>query len=120
MNEAIANELRLMDPAVRSSPEAARLFDPEFVEIGASGRRYTYEDTVAGLPAKPGSSADGPTYEPSQITGVLLAPGVVHLTYETVFDGHRARRTSLWRKRDEQTGWRMYHHQGTPVPPGMD
>ena len=120
MNEAIANELRLLDPAVRSSAEAARLFDPEFVEIGASGRRYTCEDTVAGLAAKPGSSAGGPVYEPSPITGVLLAPDLVHLTYETVFNGHRARRTSLWRKRDEQTGWRMYYHQGTPVPPGVD
>ncbi|MGW2716662.1 nuclear transport factor 2 family protein [Streptomyces sp. NPDC001492] len=107
-----------MDPAVRSSAEGARLIDPEFVEVGASGRRYTYEETIAGLPAKPGSSADGPRYEPSDITGVLLAPGLVHLTFETVFDGRRARRSSLWRKRDEETGWRMYYHQGTPVPPG--
>ncbi|MER5994957.1 DUF4440 domain-containing protein [Streptomyces viridosporus] len=118
VNEAIAAELRLMDPAVRSSrTEAARLLDPEFTEVGASGRRYTYEDTVAGLPEKPGSSADGPLYEASEITGVLLAPGLVHLTYETRFDGRRARRSSLWRRRDGETGWRMYYHQGTPVPP---
>ncbi|WP_437096334.1 DUF4440 domain-containing protein [Streptomyces sp. enrichment culture] len=118
---AIEGELRLMDPAVRSSrTEAVRLLDPEFTEVGASGRRYTYEDTVAGLPDKPGSSADGPVCEPSEITGVLLAPGLVHLTYETRFDGRRARRSSLWRKRDEETGWRMYYHQGTPVPPDAD
>ncbi|GAA2489326.1 nuclear transport factor 2 family protein [Streptomyces longisporus] len=116
VNQAIAGELRLMDPAVRSSAEGARLIDPEFVEVGASGRRYTYEETVAGLPDKPGSSAHGPRYEPSDIKGVLLAPGLVHLTFETVFDGRRARRSSLWRKRDEETGWRMYYHQGTPVP----
>ncbi|MER5748548.1 nuclear transport factor 2 family protein [Streptomyces sp. NPDC002088] len=120
VNEAIAGELRLMDPAVRSGAEAARLFDPEFVEVGASGRSYTYEETIAGLPDKPGSAADGPRYEPSAITGVLLAPGLVHLTFETVFDGRRARRSSLWRKRDEETGWRMYYHQGTPVPPDID
>ena len=120
MNEAIAAELSLLDPAVRSSAEAARLFDPEFVEVGASGRRYTYEETVAGLADKPGSSADGPRYEPSPITGVLLAPDLVHLTFETHFDGRRARRSSLWRKRDEETGWRMYYHQGTPVPPEVD
>ncbi|GAA2544865.1 nuclear transport factor 2 family protein [Streptomyces fimbriatus] len=121
VREAIEGELRLMDPAVRSSrTEAVRLLDPEFTEVGASGRRYTYEDTVEGLPDKPGSAADGPVYEPSEITGVLLAPGLVHLTYETRFDGHRARRSSLWRKRDEETGWRMYYHQGTPVPPDVD
>ena len=119
VNEAIAGELSLMDPAVRSSrAEAVRLLDPGFVEVGASGRRYTYEETIAGLPGKPGGAADGPCYEPSQITGVVLAPGLVHLTYETVFDGQRARRSSLWRKRSEESGWRMYYHQGTPVPPG--
>ncbi|MXM64414.1 DUF4440 domain-containing protein [Streptomyces sp. HUCO-GS316] len=117
VHEAIAGELSLMDPAVRSSAEAARLLDPEFVEVGASGRRYTYEEMVAELPDHPGSAADGPRYEPSQITGVLLAPGLAHLTYETVFEGKRARRSSLWRKQSEDTGWRMYHHQATPVPP---
>ncbi|MFD7874311.1 DUF4440 domain-containing protein [Streptomyces sp. NPDC059766] len=121
VNEAIARELRLLDPAVRSSrAEALPLFDPEFVEVGASGRRYTYEETVAGLPDKPGSAADGPRYRASGFTGVVLAPGLVHLTFETEFDGQRARRTSLWRRLDAETGWRMYYHQGTPVPPGID
>ncbi|WP_367319268.1 DUF4440 domain-containing protein [Streptomyces sp. HUAS ZL42] len=118
VNQAIAGELSLMDPAVRiSRAEAVRLLDPEFVEVGASGRRYTYDETVAELPDHPGSSADGPRNEPSAITGVVLAPGLVHLTYETVFDGRRARRSSLWRRQSEETGWRMYYHQGTPVPP---
>jgi len=121
VNEAIANELRLLDPAVRSSRALFEpLFDPEFVEVGASGRRYTYEEMLAWLPDHTGSSATAVRYEPSAITGVLLAPGLVHLTYETDIDGHRARRTSLWRKLDEESGWRMYYHQGTPVPPGMD
>ncbi|MCF4136003.1 DUF4440 domain-containing protein [Streptomyces sp. Tue 6430] len=114
---AIAGELSLMDPAVRSSrTEAVRLLDPEFTEVGASGRRYTYAEMVAWLPDHPGSSPTGPRYEPTEITGTLLAPGLVHLTYETRFAGRRARRSSLWRKQDEHTGWRMYHHQATPVP----
>ncbi|WTB92900.1 DUF4440 domain-containing protein [Streptomyces cellulosae] len=115
---AIEGELRLMDPAVRSfRSETLRLLDPEFVEVGASGRRYTYEEMVAELAEHPGSAEGGPVYEPSDIVGVLLAPGLVHLTYETRFEGRRARRSSLWRKRDAESGWRMYYHQGTPVPP---
>ncbi|MFF3846948.1 DUF4440 domain-containing protein [Streptomyces sp. NPDC002328] len=107
-----------MDPAVRASRAATvRLLDPEFIEVGSSGRRYTYDEMVTELPDHPGSAATGPHYEPSTITGVLLAPDLVHLTYETHFDGRRARRSSIWRKRDETTGWRMYYHQGTPVPP---
>ncbi|MFD4129038.1 DUF4440 domain-containing protein [Streptomyces globisporus] len=123
VDAAIDAELQLMDPAVRASRSlAARLLDPEFVEVGASGRRWTYEEMIAALPELDGGGGegdgDGPRFEPSGMGGVVLAPGVVHLTYETVFDGRRARRSSLWRRRDGETAWRMYYHQATPVPDG--
>ncbi len=110
-----------MDPGVRTSrAEAGQLLDPEFVEVGASGRRWSYEEMLAELPDMPGNSEEGPRYVPSGMTGVVLAPGVVHLTYETVIEGRRARRSSLWRRSGEGTGWRMYYHQATPVPPRGD
>ncbi|WP_251091473.1 DUF4440 domain-containing protein [Streptomyces sp. Caat 7-52] len=121
VEEAIRGELRLMDPGVRTSrAEAGQLLDPEFVEVGASGRRWSYEEMLAELPDMPGNSEEGPRYVPSGMTGVVLAPGVVHLTYETVIEGRRARRSSLWRRSGEGTGWRMYYHQATPVPPRGD
>ncbi len=114
---AIAGELRLMDPGVRMSQSLVRqLLDPHFVEVGASGRRWTYEEMLAVLPDMDGSAEDGPRYEPSEMTGVLLAPGLVHLTYETVIDGHRARRSSLWRRQGAGAEWQMYYHQATPCP----
>ncbi|MFI1783938.1 nuclear transport factor 2 family protein [Streptomyces rubiginosohelvolus] len=122
VNAAIDAELQLLDPRVRASRSlAARLLDPEFVEVGASGRRWTYEEMLAALPDLDGGGGggeDGPRFEASGMGGVLLAPGIVHLTYETVFDGRRDRRSSLWRRRDGETGWRMYYHQATPVPAG--
>lgn len=115
---AIAGELRLMDPSVRMSRSLARqLLDPDFVEVGASGRRWTYDEMLAALPELDGAVESGPRYEPSKFTGVLLAPGLVHLTYETTFDGNRARRSSLWRKQGAATTWQMYYHQATPIPP---
>ncbi|MEU6538407.1 nuclear transport factor 2 family protein [Streptomyces sp. NPDC047000] len=121
VQQAIAGELRLMDPRVRASRElAGRLLDPEFTEVGASGRRWTRDAMLAELAAHPGSSADGPRYEPSGITGARLAPGLVHLTFETVLGGRRTRHSSIWRKRDGDAGWRMYHHQATVVPPGVE
>ncbi|MGW2031085.1 nuclear transport factor 2 family protein [Streptomyces spinosus] len=121
VNQAIAGELQLMDPRVRSSRErAARLLDPEFVEVGGSGRRWTYEAMLAELPDHPGSSADGARYEPSEISGVLLAPGLVHLTFETVLGDRRTRHSSIWRRSDPAAGWRMYYHQATRVPPGVE
>ena len=115
---AIAGELRLMDPSVRMSRSLARqLLDPDFVEVGASGRRWTYDEMLAALPDLDGAAESGPRYEPSKFTGVLLAPGLVHLTYETTIDGNRARRSSLWRKQGAATTWQMYYHQATPIPP---
>ncbi|KJY25806.1 DUF4440 domain-containing protein [Streptomyces katrae] len=117
VGEAIAGELRLMDPSVRMSRALARqLLDPHFVEVGASGRRWTYEEMLAALPEMTGAAEDGPRYEPSEMVGVVLAPGLVHLTYETTIDGNRARRSSLWRRRGAEGEWRMYYHQATPVP----
>ncbi|PSK70729.1 DUF4440 domain-containing protein [Streptomyces sp. CS149] len=127
VNAAIDAELQLLDPAVRTSRAlAARLLDPEFVEVGASGRRWTYEEMLDALPGLDGGGGSGsgegigdrggPRFEPSRMSGVVLAPGIVHLTYETDFGGRRARRSSLWRRRDGETGWRMYYHQATPVP----
>ncbi|CAL9338354.1 DUF4440 domain-containing protein [Streptomyces sp. NPDC057837] len=121
VEEAVKGELRLMDPGVRTSrAEVGRLLDPEFVEVGASGRRWSYEEMLARLPDMAGNSETGPRYVPSGMRGVVLAPGVVHLTYETTIEGRRARRSSLWRRVSEESGWRMYYHQATPVPSPVD
>ena len=55
-------------------------------------------------------SADSPVVV-SQMKGVLLAPGVVHLTYFADNQGREAWRSSVWRL--TETGWQMYFHQGT-------
>ncbi|MFD8976286.1 MULTISPECIES: DUF4440 domain-containing protein [Streptomyces] len=121
--EAIEGELRLLDPAVRSSRAlATELLDPEFVEIGASGRRWTYEEMLAALPDLNGSTENGPRHEAGPFTGAVLAPGIVHLTYECVHDGRHVRRSSLWRRTPGAAGdtpLRMYYHQGTPAPEGF-
>ncbi|MGW6060495.1 nuclear transport factor 2 family protein [Streptomyces sp. NPDC055189] len=118
VREAIAGELRLTDPGVRTSRSlAGQLLDPEFVEVGASGRRWTREEILAALPEMDGAQEGGPRYEISAIAGVLLAPGLVHLTYETTLGESRARRSSLWRKQGPNAAWQMYYHQATPFPP---
>ncbi|MFH9351141.1 DUF4440 domain-containing protein [Kitasatospora sp. NPDC017646] len=116
VNEAIRSELRLIDPQVRlSSEQAAELLDPDFVEVGSSGRRWSRTDMLAALPDLPG--ADDEPYLATEMSGVLLAPGLVHLTYQTTRPGRRARRSSLWRRSADGRQWRLYYHQATPVPP---
>ncbi len=107
-----------MDPGVRRSRSLVRqLLDPDFTEVGASGRRWTYDEMLAAMPEMDGAAESGPRYEPSKFTGVLLAPGLVHLTYETTLNGERARRSSLWRRQGADAAWQLYYHQATPVPP---
>ncbi|MET7274389.1 DUF4440 domain-containing protein [Streptomyces flaveolus] len=108
---AIEGELRLLDPEVRASPaRVLELLDPEFTEIGASGRRWDVESILTAT--SDGSVSPESPVEVREMSGVVLAPGLVHLTYFADHQGRRAWRSSLWRL--TESGWRMYFHQGTP------
>jgi hypothetical protein len=107
---AIDGELHLLDPEVRACPDRVlELLDPKFTEIGASGRRWDAESILAVTSG--GSVSPESPVEVSEMSGVVLAPGIVHLTYLADNQGRRARRSSVWRL--TETGWRVYFHQGT-------
>ena len=92
---AIDGELLLLDPDVRASPaRVLEMLDPEFVEFGASGRRWDL-GSVLEVTSAGSVSPDSPV-EVSQMSAVLLAPGVVHLTYFADNQGRRAWRSSVW------------------------
>lgn len=109
---AVDGEMRLLDPEVRASPaRVLELLDPEFIEFGASGRRWDVE-SILTVTSGGSVSLESPV-KVSEMAGVVLAPGIVHLTYFADNQGRRAWRSSLWRLTD--TGWRMYFHQATPT-----
>jgi len=110
---AIDGELRLLDPSVRAVPaRVLELLDPEFTEIGASGRWWDRESILSVTSADAVSpETPEPSARVSEMSGTVLAPGLVHLTYFCDHQGRLARRSSLWRL--TETGWRMYFHQGT-------
>ncbi|MFD3523144.1 DUF4440 domain-containing protein [Streptomyces sp. NPDC058653] len=107
---AVAAEIRLLDPVVRASPAlVSELLDPDFIEIGASGRRWDATSILTVTSA--GSVVPEAPMTVSEMRGAVLAPGIVHLTYFADNRGRRAWRSSLWRS--TEAGWRMYFHQGT-------
>ncbi|MFF4058716.1 DUF4440 domain-containing protein [Streptomyces sp. NPDC001668] len=108
---AIQGELRLLDPEVRASPDSVgALLHPEFHEFGASGRHWDRASIIAALAGATDQGA-GPITA-SGMKGVELAPGLVHLLFDTERNGRRAHRSSLWRL--TPSGWLLYFHQATP------
>jgi hypothetical protein len=108
---AIEGELALLDPDVRRFPEqVGALLHPEFHEFGASGRHWSRAAVIAALAET--TDLESPPVVTSQVIGVRLAPDLVHLTFDTEYDGRRAHRSSLWRRTED--GWLLYFHQATP------
>lgn len=115
VRRVIEDERRLLTPQVRrSADDVERLLDPDFFEYGASGRRWDRATVIAALGAEP-AEEDSP--RASAMRGERLADTIVLVTYLTEERHRRARRSSLWR-RGADGSWRLYFHQGTPIPPG--
>lgn len=109
---AINNELALLTQAIRSNPsKVAALLDPQFEEIGASGRLWSRQSMISALASEP--SDDGVATEASEIRGVQLAPDLILLTYVSRSTRRQARRSSLWRL--TAGSWQLLFHQGTPI-----
>lgn len=87
--------------------------DADFMEVGASGRRYTRQyviDTLAERHAVPHEDA----WETSEFHCLELAPGTYLVTYTLLQDRiRRTRRASIWRR--SGSAWKIVYHQGTLV-----
>lgn len=105
----IDRELQLLCADVRRSPQFVdELLDPDFREVGVSGRCWARGEIISALAAEPGSRIDVADME-----GAVLSDDLVLITYSSHRDGRRARRCSLWRR--SGTVWRVLYHQGTVV-----
>ncbi|MER7110811.1 nuclear transport factor 2 family protein [Streptomyces sp. NPDC000229] len=116
---AIEGELRLLDPAVRTTPALFEaLLHPDFHEVGPSGRRWDRATVLAAVTAKSDEAMPPRPQTTSDMRGTQLADDAVHLTFDTDSGGRRVHRSSLWRRTEQ--GWLLYFHQGTPFGPERD
>ncbi|KRB51749.1 hypothetical protein ASE04_09430 [Rhizobium sp. Root708] len=108
-------EERLFEQAVRNSrPALEALLSPDFREIGASGRIYSYDTVIEALLQEP---VDGIKRRLTDFETQLLAPGLALVTYRAVRDildqpSVQSLRSSIWRH-EPDGHWRMVFHQGT-------
>jgi hypothetical protein len=102
-------ELALLSSDVRSDESRlSSLLSVDFVEIGRSGRRWSYPETLAALKAE--ERGDSP--ETSEWLFNRVSLGLVLVTYRIHEGDHDSRHASLW----EIEGPVLRFHQGTIIP----
>lgn len=108
--ELAANEMEMLDPAVRSDPVRVReLLHEDFIEFGSTGRVYNKKILVEMLRTERPS-----TVSIRDFTVRQLSSDTALVTYRTVGQASQeARRSSVWVRQDG--AWRMVFHQGTRI-----
>ena len=109
--ELLALELALArrDPAALPGGYGTALHQ-DFVEIGASGRRWSRAETLELLATAP----PNPAFEVLGFEAATLADDVVLVTYDTAGPSGRIHRSSTWVRADGR--WQMRFHQATREP----
>jgi hypothetical protein len=100
-------ELALLRPEVRAGRNPLEaLLDDDFVEIGASGRRWERDAIIADLLQSPAVEVTV-----ANMAARIVANHVALVTYEAETNDRRVLRSSWWRESGGH--WKCFFHQGT-------
>ena len=109
----IALELEVQTPQCRSDERRIReLLADDFVEIGASSRRWDLASTLEML-REESTDPDVAKIEVLDLEAREISSGVVQVLWTSSRGGRQARRTSIWCLREQR--WRLVYHQGTLI-----
>jgi hypothetical protein len=115
----VLDELRQREPVFHrlefgtKRADFEHMMDPEFFEVGASGRRYGREYLLDIL-EKGFENSGEDIWETSDFHCVELARDSYLITYTLLQQKQRVtRRSSIWRRTGQ--GWKIVYHQGTVV-----
>jgi len=104
-------ERQLLNTEVRRSADTLdTLIADDFMEFGASGRRWTKADVLRALPEVQAGGA----VHVSELSVKRLGDEHALVTYELMENGRagpRTLRSSLWRR--SGASWQIVFHQGT-------
>lgn len=113
ISEIVERELQLLLPSVRRDSTAVeRLLDPEFREIGQSGRLWSRSEMIELLARSEGQN-ELSNFEMDEEVVSELGPDLILLTYRLTIEAGQARRSSIWRCNDGQL--QILFHHGTKV-----
>jgi len=114
VNIIIEMELKLLDKNIRNNKnELIKYISKEFIEYGASGRIYTYDDTISFLPIEEKQIE----YKIIKMDSKTLSENIILLLYiieiNNGFENIITNRSSIWKK--DNNNWKIIFHQGTKV-----
>lgn len=89
-----------------------QMTEPEFWEVGASGRRYSREYVWQVLAERYAHPTED-QWEARDFHCLEIAADNYLLTYTLIQGSRVTRRATLWRR--AATGWKIVYHQGTLV-----
>jgi len=94
-------------------PALKAMTEPDFWEVGASGRRYSREYVIATVEQRY-AQGDDQALQAREFHCQQLASDLDLLTYTLTQDESRlTRRATIWRR--HRTDWKIVYHQGTVV-----
>jgi len=110
LDDVVARERRLLDPAVRRSPAiAGALLAADFREFGAFGRVWDRASILAAMAVE-----DAPAVAVTDLAAARVGADAVLVTYRARRTGRTTLRSSLWHRGDGGD-WLLRFHQGTVV-----
>ena len=86
--------------------------EPEFWEVGASGRRYSREYVLDELEKRNAEQAED-AWQTRDFHCLEIAADNYLLTYTLIQGTRVTRRSTIWRR--TARGWKILYHQGTMV-----
>ena len=86
--------------------------EPEFWEVGASGRRYSREYVLDELEKRNAEQAED-AWQTRDFHCLEIAADNYLLTYTLIQGTRVTRRSTIWRR--TARGWKILYHQGTIV-----
>jgi hypothetical protein len=116
--QAVLEELTAREPIFHrpelgtSREDFEGMTEPDFWEVGASGRRYSREQVLNTLEKRFSKSHDDP-WEARAFRCREIAPDTYLLTYTLIQGPRVTRRVTIWRR--QLTSWKIVYHQGTIV-----
>jgi hypothetical protein len=94
-------------------PALEAMTEPDFWEVGASGRRYSREYVITTVERRY-AHRDDQALQARDFHCQQLAPDLYLLTYTLAQDEKRlTRRATIWRR--HRSDWKIVYHQGTVV-----